>query len=156
TSVSATGGKGSATLTWSAPTTGGPVTTYTITPYIGSQPQTSLVTTLTGTPPPTGTRITGLTPYQEYTFTVTGSNPAGSGAESARSNAVTPQPLTVPGAPANVSALPASSQASVSWTTPSDDGGSPLTGYTVAAYAGATLVKTMNVSPTQTSAVVTG
>ena len=57
TGVSATAGKGSATLTWSAPTTGGPVTSYTITPYIGSQAQTA--TTVNGTPPATGTTLPG-------------------------------------------------------------------------------------------------
>ncbi len=41
------------------PTTGGPVTTYTITPYIGSTAQTP--TTVNGTPPATTATITGLT-----------------------------------------------------------------------------------------------
>jgi hypothetical protein len=152
--VSATAGKGSATVTWSAPTTGGPVTSYKITPYIGSQAQAS--TTINGTPPATSATVTGLTPNQSYTFTVTASNPAGSAAASASSNSVTPQPLTVPGAPTNVSAIPASSQASVSWSAPSDDGGTPLTGYTLTVYNGATLIKTMNVSANQTGALVTG
>ena len=65
------------TVTWSAPTSGDPVTTYTITPYIGSAAQTP--TTVTGNPAPTSATVTGLTNGTTYTFTVTASNPAGRG-----------------------------------------------------------------------------
>ena len=86
--VTATAGYASAGLSWSAPTSGGPVTTYTITPYIGSTAQTPI--TVTGAPAPTSTTVTGLTNGTTYTFTVTASNPNGKGPESAPSNAVTP------------------------------------------------------------------
>ncbi len=88
TGVTATAGAGSANLTWTAPSTGGPVAKYTITPYIGQTAQTA--TTITGTPPATGTTITGLAAGTSYTFTVTAANPAGSGPASEPSNAVTP------------------------------------------------------------------
>ena len=86
--VSGSAGYASANLTWSAPTSGDPVTTYTITPYIGSAPQTP--TTVTGNPAPTTATVSGLTNGTTYTFTVTPSNPAGSGPESAPSSVVTP------------------------------------------------------------------
>ena len=86
--VSASAGYASANLTWAAPTSGDPVTTYTITPYIGSAAQTP--TTVTGNPAPTTAVVSGLTNGTTYTFTVTASNPAGPGAASAQSNAVTP------------------------------------------------------------------
>jgi hypothetical protein len=86
--VSATAGYASANVTWSAPTSGDPVTSYTVTPYIGSAAQPS--TTVTGNPAPTSTVVSGLTNGTTYTFTVTPSNPAGSGPESAPSNQVTP------------------------------------------------------------------
>ena len=86
--VNATAGYASASVTWSAPTSGDPVTTYTVTPYIGSAAQTP--TTVTGNPAPTSAVVTGLTNGTTYTFTVTASNPAGTGPESAQSNAVTP------------------------------------------------------------------
>ena len=86
--VSATAGYASASVTWSAPTSGDPVTTYTITPYIGSAAQTP--TTVTGNPAPTSVLCRGLTNGTTYTFTVTASNPAGTGPESAQSNTVTP------------------------------------------------------------------
>jgi hypothetical protein len=87
-SVTATAGYASAAVSWSAPTSGGPVTTYTITPYIGSTAQTPI--TVTGSPAPTSTTVTGLTNGTTYTFTVTASNPNGSGPASAPSNAVMP------------------------------------------------------------------
>jgi len=86
--VNATAGYASANVTWSAPTSGDPVTTYTITPYIGSAAQTPA--TVTGNPAPSSGVVSGLTNGTTYTFTVTPSNPAGSGPESAQSNAVTP------------------------------------------------------------------
>ena len=136
TSVTATAGKGSATVNWTAPTSGGPVTTYKITPYIGSTAQTP--TTITGTPPVTNTTITGLTPGTTYTFTVQASNPSGNGAASAQSNAVTPQPKSAPTAPTNIGASAASGRRWSTGPTPASDGGSPITGYTVTPYIGTT------------------
>ena len=90
TNVSATAGSGSATVTWSAPSSGGAPSAYTITPYIGSVAQP--VTTVTGSPPATSTTITGLSNGTSYTFTVQASNSAGPGPVSTPSNAVTPTP----------------------------------------------------------------
>jgi len=47
----ATAGPGSATVTFSAPATGGPPTRYIVTPFVGSIAQAP--TTVTGTPPAT-------------------------------------------------------------------------------------------------------
>src|SRR5215468_2729035 len=86
--VNATAGFASATVTWSAPTTGDQPTAYTITPYTGSVAQTP--TTVPGNPAPTSAVVSGLTNGTTYTFTVTASNPVGAGPESPQSNAVTP------------------------------------------------------------------
>src|SRR5207245_9908986 len=88
-----------ATESWTAPANwGSPITSYTVTPYIGTAPQTPTV--FTGGPPATSATVTGLGGGTTYTFTVAAINSIGTGAESAASNAVTP--LSVPGAPANV------------------------------------------------------
>jgi hypothetical protein len=87
-SVTATAGFASANVSWTAPTSGGTVTTYTVTPYAGGVAQTPTV--VSGSPAPTSTALAGLTNGTTYTFTVTASNPAGSAAASPPSNSVTP------------------------------------------------------------------
>jgi hypothetical protein len=132
--VTGTAGYDSANLTWSAPSTGGTVTQYTITPYIGTTAQTS--TTITGTPPATGVTLNGLTQGTSYTFTVQASNPNGAG-PAATSNSVTPTGPSAPSAPIGVTATPATGQALVAWTPPNSNG-STITGYTITPYIGTT------------------
>ena len=89
TNVSATAGDGNATVSWTAPPNGGaPITSYTVTPYIGSAAQPA--TTVNGTPPVTNATLTGLTDGTAYTFTVTATNGVGTGPASTPSNSVTP------------------------------------------------------------------
>lgn len=95
TGVSATAGAGRATVTWTAPTSGGPPTGYRITPYVEGQPQAAVNVSA----PATEKTIAGLAPGVTYTFTVTAINAAGAGPESSPSNAVTPsaseEPFTI-------------------------------------------------------------
>jgi Domain of unknown function (DUF4082)/Fibronectin type III domain/Bacterial Ig domain len=152
TAVSATAGNASATVTWSAPVTGGTPTSYKITPFVGTTAQPS--TTITGTPPATTTTITGLTNGTTYTFTVTASNSSGTGPASAASNAATPS-NSAPGAPTAVAASPASGQALVSWTAPAANG-STIISYTVTPFVGANAQAPVQVTAPATSANVTG
>jgi hypothetical protein len=154
TNVNATAGPGSASVSWSAPSEGGPPTTYTVTPYIGTTAQTP--TTVTGSPPATSVTIKGLTSGTTYTFTVQASNANGAGTVSAPSNAVTPTALTVPGAPANANASAATGQALVSWSEPTSDGGSSITGYKVTPYVGSTAQAPTEVGAGVTSTIVKG
>jgi hypothetical protein len=93
TSVSASAGNASATVTWTAPSTGGSaITSYTVTPYVGTTAQTPTV--VSGSPPATTATVTGLTNGTAYTFTVSATNAIGVGPESAASNTVTPAPVS--------------------------------------------------------------
>ena len=150
TGVSATAGNTAAVVSWTAPSNGGSaITSYTVTPYIGSAAQTP--TTVTGSPPATSAEVTGLTNGTAYTFTVSATNAVGTGPASSPSNAVTPNvPPTVTsvtpssGSTGNaVSVAPTAtfSQAvtpsTVSFTV-ADSGGNPVAG-TVAFSSGNTV-----------------
>ncbi|HXY85157.1 MAG TPA: N,N-dimethylformamidase beta subunit family domain-containing protein [Gaiellaceae bacterium] len=91
TGLVATGGDGTAALTWAAPTSSGssPITGYRVTPYINGTAQTAIQTGSTAT----SYTVTGLTDGTTYTFTVAAINSVGASAESAPSSAVTPAAL---------------------------------------------------------------
>jgi photosystem II stability/assembly factor-like uncharacterized protein/chitodextrinase len=146
TALVATAGVRSATLGWIAPasTGGGAVIGYAV------QVSPAVVgasVSVTGT----GGAVTGLANATIYTFTVTATNSAGTSPASAPSDAVTTP--DVPGAPTAVVATASNASATLSWSAPSSDGGSPLTGYTVVVAPGVPLAL-FNV--TGTSATVTG
>jgi Domain of unknown function (DUF4082)/Fibronectin type III domain len=152
--AAAESGSTSAIVSWSAPTGGGGVTSYQITPYLGGAAQTP--TTIKGTPPDTQTKVTGLTTGTTYTFTVQALNPNGAGGESPHSNSVTPQGAVAPTQPTGVLARPATKSALVSWTAPTNDGDSPITGYTVTPYVGSTAQAPVSVSASATSKTING
>jgi hypothetical protein len=79
--------------------------------------------------------VEGLTGGVAYTFTATATNSVGTGAASDPSDGVTPF-NAVPGSPTGVTALAGHGQATISWSAPQDDGGSPITGYSVISYPG--------------------
>jgi hypothetical protein len=82
--------------------------------------------------------VTGLTNGTAYTFTVTATNSVGTGPPSGPSNQVIPSTgtATVPGAPAIGTATAGNAQATVSFSPPASNGGSPITGYTVTSNPG--------------------
>ncbi len=95
TSVSATPGNGTASVSWTAPSANGStITAYTITPYVGTIAQTP--TTITGSPPVTTATVENLVNGTTYTFTVTATNGIGTGPASSASNAVIPTATTAP------------------------------------------------------------
>jgi hypothetical protein len=154
-SVTATAGHGSATVNFVAPSTGGPPTRYTVTPYIGSTAQPSV--SVTGNPPVTSVPVNDLDPGTSYTFKVQASNGSGAGPLSSASNSITPLAPTAPAAPTGVVASAGNQQATIRWTAP-DDGGRTITRYTVTPYLNGVAQATTSVtgSPAPTSAVVNG
>ncbi len=89
TNINATAGTGSATVTWTAPSSnnGAPITSYVITPYlngIAEPPKTYTSTALKEV-------VTGLQKGQSYTFEVAGGNTRGTGTTSVMSNTIKPK-----------------------------------------------------------------
>lgn len=130
TNVTATSGNGKATVSWTAPS--GSVSSYTVTAYDGSG---NVAGTCTATAPATTCVVTGLTNGSPYTFKVVATNGNGDSSASDPSVSVTPQTVA-PGAPTGVTATASNASATVSWTAPTDNGGSTITSYTATAYNG--------------------
>jgi titin len=118
-SVTVTPGRGSLNVTWSAPTSGEPPTSYVVS--IPGQPD---CTVLAGQP--LSCDFTGLTPGTSYTATVTAVTSAGS--SSGVTGAGTPLSLTTPpAAPTGVTSTSADGSLVVTWT-------APTTGYAPTSY----------------------
>ena len=80
--------------------------------------------------------VSGLTDGISYTFTLVATNSAGNSPASAASNAVTP--VGAPGAPTSIVAsyTAGTTQASIAFTAPTNNGGAAITGYTVTSTPG--------------------
>ncbi len=132
--LAAVPGNGQVTLSWAAPASdgGSPVSGYNV--YQGTSPGKETGTPVNGSPvTATSYPVTGLTNGITYYFTVVAVNAAGPGPPSNEASAV---PVTVPGAPAGLAAVPGNGQVALSWAAPASDGGSPVTGYDL--YVGTT------------------
>jgi subtilisin family serine protease len=147
-----TAGDASTVVRWSAPVSNGgaSVTGYTVRAYRG----TALVRAVTVPGTVTSATVTGLANGVAATFIVYATNPAGTGALSARSAAVTPRGRAT--APRVYTPTPANGSASVRWLAPVSNGGYAVSSYVVRAYRGTTLVRQVTVAGTATAARVTG
>jgi murein DD-endopeptidase MepM/ murein hydrolase activator NlpD len=114
----------SAVVSWQAPAFDGglPILTYVVAASPGGASATVSGTKLTAT-------VTGLTNGATYTFTVLPQNAVGNGFWSTPSNGIVP--TSVPWPPLNAAASPANFGAIVTWSAPSYDGGTPVTGYSI-------------------------
>ena len=124
-SLSATGGVSSITLSWSAPSNGG----SSITGYVVLKSSSSGGTySVVASPTSPGFTDTGLSSGAIWYYKVQAVNGIGTGPAA---GPATNGAASVPGAPTGVSGSPGNGSVTVSWTAPSDTGGSAITGYTV-------------------------
>ena len=129
TNVAATPDNGGATITWQPPAFdgGSGIAGYQVTSNPGG-----VIGNVSGNQ--LAAYLGDLTNGTPYTFTVVAINNNGSSPASAASNAVVP--TAVPGPPVSVTAAPQNEAVSVSWSPPSQTGGSPVTSYTVTSTTG--------------------
>ena len=142
-------GNASVVVSWLAPSSdgGSAVTGYTVTASGGGS-QTCTAATLSCT-------VAGLANGTAYTFTVVATSAIGNSVASVASAAVTP--ATVPTAPTGVSGVAGDGQVVVSWSAPSSNGGSAVTGYTVTASGGVSpLTKQCAASPCTFTGLTSG
>ena len=126
TSLTATIGDGQVTVAFTgAGNNGSAITTYTVIAEPGG---------ITGTSSSSPVTVLGLTNGTAYTFRVIATNGVGNSESSTAT--VTATPATVPDAPTSISASGGNASAQISWVAPVNDGGAPISGYTVSASPG--------------------
>ncbi|MBC8364995.1 MAG: fibronectin type III domain-containing protein [Actinobacteria bacterium] len=157
TVLAGTPGDGEVSLSWTAPTNdgGASISGYKVesSTNSGSTWTTSIADTGSSS---TSAVVDGLSNGTSVTFRVSAINVAGTG--SASDTEVT-TPRTTPGQPTSLAATEGSTQVSLSWSAPSGDGGSAVTGYRVEQSTNSGLAWTTVVADTgstSTSYAVTG
>jgi hypothetical protein len=153
TSVSQTISGTTANVTWSAPVnTGGlDINGYKIEIQEDGGGWTTAVANTSS--PATSRSITNLSLNSSYSFRVSAINDLGTSAASTASTAGTVT-VTTPAAPTGLSiSYPSFGNARVSWSVPTDNGGSAVTGYTVQYEVGGSWI---DLTPSETSASISG
>jgi hypothetical protein len=130
------------TVSWSPTQSNQPVTSYTVTTFIGGVAvgSTPVVPVAGSLFPPTSVLISGLTNFTTYTFTVSATNASGTSPDSVPSAPVTPPGVLVPAAPTGATAIPGDTQASVSFTVSPPPQGAPVTSYLITSNPGGIVV----------------
>ena len=154
--VSAVAGNRQVNLSWTAPSSdgGAPITDYVI--RYSSNNGATWTRFVKPVSALTSSTVTGLTNGVSYVFKLSAVNSVGAGAPSTKSAPVMPR--TLPSTPTGVSAVPGNGQASLSWATPSSDGGARITDYVIrySSNNGATWTRFLDAVSSLTSSTVTG
>ena len=120
-------------LSWSAPSDNGgsAITGYMIERSQDNGNTWSTIVSNTGSTSTTYSNV-GLAASTSYAYRVSAINSVGTSIPSGTASATTSAALTVPQPPTNLSATAvSSSQINLSWNAPSNNGGSPITGYKI-------------------------
>jgi subtilase family serine protease len=154
---SASGGNGTVTLSWSAPTSNGgsALTGYDV--YEGASATSISTEVASVAASTTSTTLSGLTNGDTYYFDVEAVN-AVNNSTASNSLFATPAVLSAPGAPTLNSATASSGAVALGWSAPTSNGGSAITGYDVYEGASATSISTevASVSASTTSTTLSG
>src|SRR5581483_4512850 len=134
--VAAAAGDGFAYVAWNPPIIegGSPVESYTVTSSSGDKATISSADFWSQG----YVKLSGLKNGAEYTFTVAATNANGNSAPSLPSRPVTPsaKAIHLPSAPNNVQAFAGEAAASIHFQAPEDNGGSPITAYSITVHPG--------------------
>jgi hypothetical protein len=152
-SLTAAAGDEKETLDWSAPTSDGGTTISGYNVYDGTKSGQESTKPVNPSPLPASTRTytkTGLANGTRVYFVVKAVNAIGVGPPSNQASAI---PATVPAAPGSLTATAGSGKITLSWKTPTSDGGSAITGYNVydGTKSGQESTKPVNSSPLSAS-----
>lgn len=154
TNVSAIGGNGSATVTWTPGFNGGAAITNHIVQYStnGGTSWSQVTTSSTNS----SFAVNNLPGDNNYIFRVGAFNTAGWGSFSSASSSIYIQ--AAPGAPTSVVGTSGIRQVALSWTAPSANGGSAITGYRVeySVSGGSWITAIADTGNTNTTYTVTG
>ena len=118
----------SVSLSWTAPSDNGDTITDYIVEYVDIDGDNTWILFSDGSSADASATVTGLTVRTDYKFRVAAINSIGTGSYSETASATT---LDVPGKPTGLVAVPSDTSVSLIWTAPSDNGGSPITSYSV-------------------------
>jgi phospholipase C len=148
--VTATTGNAQATVGWTTPTSdnGSQITGYTVTPYIGTAPQSTHSFSSTAT----SQVVTGLKNGTTYTFSVAAVNARGVGAQATSGTIVVGSP-SAPGTPTASAGL---ASAAVHWVAPTTNNGSAVTGYVVGTYSSGLNIARQTFHSTSTIETIVG
>ncbi len=131
TGLSATAGYAQVSLTWAAPASSGD---YTLTDYLVEykpSADSSWILFADGVSTATSATVTGLSNGSGYDFRVSAKSYAGAGTASSTASATPSSTSTAPNAPSGLAGTGASGQISLTWSAPSNNGGSAITDYVV-------------------------
>jgi hypothetical protein len=154
TNLTATGGNGQASLSWTAPS--GVISQAPITDYseqYSADSGTTWTTFSAASSTATSGTITGLTNGTEYVFRVAAINIIGIGAYTIASSPIRPGTAS---APTGLTATAGNAQIVLTWTAPSNTGASSITGYTVEYTPSGGSAQTVSTGSAGTSYTLTG